>query len=143
MAEATLTKTLRVPLKELYETIVAYTEYSSFVDGVSRVEVISQSDTQARVRYHINMMKEISYELDHTMQFGSDQAKVTWKLANSSFLTKNDGGWTLKALGPSETEATYHVNIEFNFPIPGFILNKLVKSSLPSMLTNFEKRARS
>jgi hypothetical protein len=36
----------------------------------------------------------------------------------------------------------YSIDIDFNFPVPGFIVSKLVKSGLPSMIRSFEKQAK-
>jgi len=47
----------------------------------------------------------------------------------------------LKSLGPGKTEAYYSLEIEFKIMVPNMILNKIVKSSLPGMVKNFEKQA--
>lgn len=146
MAEATLTRVLDVSLEDLYATINDYKSYPEFVDACDRVEVLSQSETEAHVRYHINLMKEISYELKHQMvppggSLGPDAARVSWTLGKSAFLNSNNGGWELKRQGKNKVEATYRLEIDFAFPAPGFVINKLIKSSLPALLDAFEERA--
>ena len=40
------------------------------------------------------------------------------------------------------TDLRYVIEIEFKIPVPGLILNRLIKSSLPSMVRSFESQAR-
>ena len=88
----------------------------------------------------MNIMRDMSYTLDHV----EDQAagRMQWSLVTSDLLKKNIGSWELKDAGPGKTEVKYTVEIEFNIPVPGFVLNQLVKSSLPTMIKGFEKQAK-
>jgi ribosome-associated toxin RatA of RatAB toxin-antitoxin module len=139
MAQAEIQETLAVDKYKLFGTIVRYEEYPKFVDGCTAVEVERKSKSQARVTYHVNLLKEISYTLDLTEN--AEQGTVEWTLVSSDFMKKNSGRWELKALGAGKTEAKYTVEIEFKIPVPGLILNRLVKGSLPSMIRGFEKQA--
>ncbi len=85
------------------------------------------------------MMKDVSYTLDHKEDAAS--CTIEWTLVESDFFKMNNGRWTLKAVAPGKTEAHYALEVEFKIPVPGLILNRLVKGSLPSMIKNFEKRA--
>ena len=140
MAQAQLKESLSVPASKLFSVITKYEDYPSFVEGCSRVEVTRGESGRARVVYFVNMIKEISYTLDHI----SDEAtaEMSWSLVQSDFLKKNLGGWKIKPKGDSNCEVEYSVDIDFKFPVPGMILSRLVKSNLPSMIRNFEKRAK-
>ena len=48
----------------------------------------------------------------------------------------------LTPLADGRTEVKYAIEIEFNIPVPGFVLNQLVKGSIPSMIRSFEKQAK-
>jgi ribosome-associated toxin RatA of RatAB toxin-antitoxin module len=139
MAQAEIKETLAVDISKLFGTIVKYEDYPEFVAGCSSVKIESNTGGKARVTYLVNLMKEISYTLDLT----ADEKKgvVEWSLVKSDFMSKNSGRWELKAAGPGKTEAKYSVEIDLKFPVPGMIMNRLVKGSLPAMLKNFEKRA--
>lgn len=139
MAKADLESQLNVGADALFSTVTGYEDYTKFVDGVSRVEVISRSEGKARVKYHVSMIKDISYVLDHTEDKTS--GVISWKLVESDFMKVNNGKWSLKAQGDSKCQAKYEVEVEFKIPVPGFVLNKLIKSSLPSMVKSFEKQA--
>lgn len=141
MAKAELTKVLPLEQNDIFDTIVAYEEYPKFVTGCKKVEVQRKAPGQSRVTYHVSMMKDLTYTLDH--QEDREKGIITWKLVESDTLTANQGVWTLTSRGPKQTEVRYEIDIEFNIPVPGFILSKLVKGSLPSMIESFEKQTKS
>ncbi|HUP57784.1 MAG TPA: SRPBCC family protein [Bdellovibrionota bacterium] len=140
MAQAEITETLAVDKDKLLATIVKYEDYPRFVEGCTSVKVERPSPNEARVTYLVNMMKEITYTLDQK----ADPAKgvIEWSLVSSDFMKVNNGRWELRSVGPGKTEAKYRIEIEFKFPVPSMILNRLIKGSLPSMVRSFEKQAK-
>src|SRR3954454_6523189 len=98
MASAEIKDVLSVDYDRLFSTIVKYEDYPDFVAGCSKSVVESRSPGKARVTYLVNIMKEVSYTLDLT----EDKAKgtVEWSLVKSDFMTKNNGRWSLKKVGP-------------------------------------------
>lgn len=141
MAHAEISETLNVDREKLFLAVTQYEAYPQFVDGCKAVQITREGDSKARVSYDISMMKDIRYTLEHN----EDRAAgvVTWKLVESDFLKKNEGRWTMVDAGGGKTRVDYSIEIDFKIPVPGFVLNKLIKSSLPAMLKSFEKRARS
>lgn len=140
MAKAERTEVMSVDRDALFKVITDYEKYPEFVSGVKKAKLQSRSGSVAKVQYLIDLMKEIDYTLDHLEDAAA--GKVTWKLVSSALFKKNNGGWTLKSVGPGKTEATYSVEIEFGIPVPGFVLNQLIKSTLPAMMKGFEKRVK-
>jgi len=140
MAKADLTKTVGVSKDEFFDAVVGYEAYPQFVAGCKKVEVERKAPGQSRVTYHVSMMKDLWYTLDHV----EDRKKgtISWTFVKSDTLTANSGLWTLKPAGEGKAEVKYEIDIEFNIPVPGFILSKLVKGSLPSMIEGFEKQAK-
>lgn len=142
MAQAEYSQVVDVPMEKFFDTIVGYENYPKFVDGCKKVEVERKAAGHARVKYHVSMMKDLWYTLEQT----EDRAagKMSWKLIESDTLKSNVGEWRLKSTADgAKTEITYQIDIEFNIPVPGFILSKLVKGSLPQMVKGFEKFAKS
>jgi ribosome-associated toxin RatA of RatAB toxin-antitoxin module len=140
MATAELHEVFPVDLNRLFAVITRYEDYPQFVTGCSSVKVERKAPGKARATYHVNMMKEISYTLDHV----EDQVAgtVQWSLVDSDFMKKNQGKWTLKSAGPGKTDVRYELEVEFKFPVPSLILNRLVKGSLGSMVKSFVDRAK-
>jgi ribosome-associated toxin RatA of RatAB toxin-antitoxin module len=138
MAQAEFHETLAVDRDKLFQAVTRYEDYPQFVDGCTKVEV-ERKDATAKVKYYVSMMKDIQYTLLHNQDAAS--GVVTWDLITSDAMKKNTGRWELKSAGPGKTDVRYTVEIEFLIPVPGFILSKLVKGNLPSMIKSFQKRA--
>ena len=141
MAQAEFQEVLSVDSEKLYQAIIDYELYPQFVDGCHSVSVERISSSQAQVTYHVNVMsQDVKYVLNH--HESRDHWKVEWTLVESNFFKKNVGRWELKPVGVGKTQVKYTLEVEFKVPIPGFILNRLVKGSLPGMVRSFEKQAR-
>ncbi len=141
MAKASITKTLDVDYGKLFDTIVGYESYPQFVTGCKKTEVERKAPGHSRVKYSANILgKDLWYLLDHTED--REKGVVTWKLIESDLLKVDDGVWNLKSLGPGKTEVTYSVDIEFKIWIPGPILKTLTSTSLPVLISEYEKQAK-
>lgn len=139
MAKADYQATVAVDLQRFWNAIIQYEDYPSFVEGCSGVKVERKGPGKARCAYTVSMMKEVHYTLDHDEDRSG--GKVCWKLVDSDFFKMNTGQWELRDAGGGKTDVRYVIEVEFKIPVPGFILNRLVKGSLPSMVKSFEKRA--
>jgi ribosome-associated toxin RatA of RatAB toxin-antitoxin module len=138
MAQAEHREVLSCDRDTLFKVIADYASYPSFVDGVKSVKV-DRDGGKIQASYAVSMVKDVSYRLNHVED--SAQGVISWTLLDSDFFKKNDGRWELKSVGPGKTEALYRLDVEFKIPVPGFMLSRLVKGSLPSMVKSFEKRA--
>ncbi len=139
MAKAEICEVLPVSKEALFAAITEYGNYPQFVEGCTHVQVEKMGPGKSKVTYRVSMMKEVNYTLDMSEDFQA--GTVNWTLVSSDFFKKNNGAWKLKTVSEGKTEAHYSLEVEFNIPVPGFILNKLVKGGLPSMLKNFERQA--
>lgn len=139
MAKADINEVLNVGYDALFDTIIDYTKYPKFVDGCTKVEVLSSKDGKSRVKYSVSLIKDVSYVLDHI----EDRKKGTidWKLVEGDLIKANQGQWTLKKIDDNKTDVTYKIDIEFKIPVPSLILGRLVKGNLPSMIKGFAKEA--
>ncbi len=140
MAEASKTSVMAVSTEELLAVVRDYEKYPEFVDGCHSAKIISSDNKKTRVLYSIEIMsKSVSYTLDHF----NENDGVRWELVESNVLKANTGRWLLRDQGAGKTEVTYQLSLDFKIPVPGFILGGLVKSSLPTMISSFEKRVKS
>ncbi len=141
MAQAEFKEVLNVDFDKLFQTITEYEHYPQFVEGCQSVDVKRVNDGQARVNYQVSVMSQnVLYVLDHHEDRKS--GSIEWSLVESNFFKKNIGKWELKPAGQGKTEVLYAIEVDFKVPVPGFILNRLVKGSLPGMVRSFEKRAK-
>ena len=140
MAQAEFEEILKVDAEKRYRVITQYDLYPQFVEGCQSARVDRISPQQAKVTYHVNVLsQDVHYILSH--QESMDHSRVEWTLLESNFFKKNVGSWDLKSLGPGKTQVKYSLDVEFKVPIPSFVLNRLVKGSLPGMVRSFEKQA--
>jgi ribosome-associated toxin RatA of RatAB toxin-antitoxin module len=140
MAHAEHHDVLSVGKDQLLAAITQYENYPKFIDGCQSVQVERQPSGAVRVSYHVNLMsKDVMYTLDHRENLAA--GTIEWSLVESNFFKKNNGKWEVKSAGAGKTDVLYSLEVEFKVPVPGFILNRLVKGSLPGMVKSFEKQA--
>jgi coenzyme Q-binding protein COQ10 len=139
MASVERTEVFDVDINKVYEVIVDYAKYPEFVTGVDGIEVLENSDTGAKVKYSLNMIKVFSYTLNHTHDRPN---KVNWELDSGDFFKKNTGGWSLKDLGDAKTEVTYTLDMDFKVFAPKMIINKLVSNNFPAMMRAYHERCK-
>ena len=138
MASVSRTETFDVEIDKLYNVIVDYNSYPDFVDGVSSINVLEQTDAGARVEYGLNLIKKFKYILNLTHQ---GPTSVSWEFESGDLFKKNNGSWELKDLGNGQTEVTYSLDVDVKGFVPKSIISKLTDSSLPAMMKSYRERA--
>ncbi|MBT3984456.1 MAG: hypothetical protein HOE90_24080 [Bacteriovoracaceae bacterium] len=128
-----------VEIGKFYSAILDYGNYPKFIEGVDDIEVLEQSESSARVRYSLNVVKRFVYTLALTH---TPNSKVSWKLESGDLFKTNEGEWILKDLGDGQTEVTYSIELAFKLMVPKMILKKLVGSNLPAMMDSMADEAR-
>lgn len=140
MAQASRTEIVDVDINKLYNVIADFAKYPEFVDGVSAIKVLSQSETEAKVEYSLNVIKTFKYIINTKMERPN---RVSWVLDSGDIFKKNDGSWLLKDLGNGKTEVTYSLEVDVKMFAPGAVINALTTKNLPIMMQSFFKRAKS
>jgi coenzyme Q-binding protein COQ10 len=142
MAKAERTETFDVECSKIYQAITDYKAYAQFVDGMKSVHVLDESEDGARVRFNLNLIKEVTYILN--LKHKKNQ-EVTWTLDSGDLMKVNNGGWKLKDLGNGKTEVTYYLEVELKgfFPGLGMVEKTMVATNLPMNMKAFAKRAAS
>jgi coenzyme Q-binding protein COQ10 len=142
MASAELTEVVDLPIKSLFSAITDYDNYPRFVTGMKAVSVNGSGQNKV-VEFDLEMMKRFQYSVNMRESFdeASGQAEISWTLKNSGLFKVNNGCWKLKSLGPTKTQVTYSLEVEFSFGVPGFILNGLVKKNIPANIKSFSQWA--
>jgi ribosome-associated toxin RatA of RatAB toxin-antitoxin module len=140
VAKADQEKTFDVSADKYFQAVSDYEKYPQFVEGMKKVKA-ERNGSEVTAHYELSMMgKDLSYSL----KVREDPAKKTvdWSLLKSDFFTINNGAWKIESTGPNSCKVRYGVEVEFNFPVPGFILKGIVKSQLPTMMDGFYKQAK-
>jgi ribosome-associated toxin RatA of RatAB toxin-antitoxin module len=142
MAQAEETRTYDVDAQKFYTVITQYEKYPEFVDGMKKVTLERAPGAREFVgHYELSMMgKDMSYSL--LLQENPDQGELSWSLKSSEFFKVNNGKWKIESLGAGQCRATYSLEVEFTFSVPGFVLKPMIKGTLPSMMNGFAERAK-
>ncbi len=140
MARVIREKEMDVSQEALFGVIVDFEKYPEFITEVVAAKVMpGATKEKIRVQFELEVVKRFAY----TLEFKIDgKEEVSWKLVESNFFKTNEGAWKLTSLGKNKTEATYELEVGFGFLVPGWITKKLTETSLPTMLSNFETRAK-
>ena len=139
MANASRTEVVDVEINKIYDVLIDYAKYPEFVDGVSAIKVMSQTETSAKVEYSLNMIKSFKHIINIKQE---KPTRLSWTLDSGDLFKKNDGEWKLKDLGNGKTEVTYSLDIDFKMFAPSSILSALTSKNLPVMMESFFKRAK-
>jgi ribosome-associated toxin RatA of RatAB toxin-antitoxin module len=139
MPQATRTETWDAPIETIYNVITNYSEYPEFVEGCSTVNVLEQSETDARVEFGLNFIKKFKYIL-HLKQ--TKPTEISWSLESGDIFKKNEGSWQLKDLGDGKTEVTYGLEVEIKGFAPKTLVNSLTEKNLPAMLKSYHERCK-
>lgn len=140
MPSASRTEIMKAPVEKIYQVLTDFEAYSEFMDGVSRVEIVSRDGNKTKARYDLNVIKTFSYILSLEQE---ENKSVSWTFDSGDIFSLNNGKWELEDLGDGTTEVTYSIEVEIKIKMmgTGMITKKLVSTSLPSMLKSVEKRA--
>lgn len=140
MPAATKNQIWNSPIEKIYEVITNYDSYPEFVDGCSSVNVLSQTDTEARVEFGLNLIKKFKYIL---VLKQSKPNEISWSFESGDIFKKNEGHWKLKDLGDGKTDVTYSLEVEVKGFAPKSLVNSLTEKNLPAMLKSYEGRCKS
>ncbi|MCC6145546.1 MAG: hypothetical protein IT368_17205 [Candidatus Hydrogenedentes bacterium] len=138
MPAASRTEIYEIGLEPFYNTIIDYKSYPEFVDQLRSVRVLKHSETDARVKFTLHLIREVQYTLDLVHEYPH---RVAWTLVKSDLFRKMDGAWDLKPKGKRKLQVTYSADVEANVLAPKFIVRQLVSHSLPRMMQTFYERA--
>ena len=140
MAQAAHETTYDVDASLLFSVVTDYEKYPEFVDGMKKVRV-ERKGSKVTADYDLSMMgKDMSYSL--TLNEEPESGHLSWVLLKSEFFKINNGDWLIESLGPGKCKARYFSEVEFTFPVPGFMLKPMVKGAIPKMMDAFYERAK-
>ena len=137
MAQVKKTEVWNAPIEKIFDVLTDYKSYSDFVVGVDEIEVLSQDENSARVKYSLNIIKKVSYIISMKQ---SRPTAIEWSLESGDLFKQNDGSWLLKDLENGSTEVTYGLEVAVKGFVPKSIINALTSKNLPAMMKSFENR---
>jgi coenzyme Q-binding protein COQ10 len=137
MSTATAEIEINAPLETVYDVIADFESYPKFLNETKEVEVLKSTSKSAIVLFKINIIRKIIYTLEIKL---APPKAVTWHLVEGDLMKKNTGKWKLTEK-KGMTHAHYEIDMQFTGLVPKAVSNKLIGSSLPSMMKAFRDRA--
>ncbi len=138
MPGATKAILIDAPIEKVFGIITDYEKYVEFLPEVKKIQISARSGNQVEVQHEVAMIKTVRY----TLRLTEDKpSRVSWSLVKGELMRQNQGSWLLEAQGDGRTQATYSIEMTFGPLVPRAIVNALVETSLPKMLSAFKARA--
>jgi ribosome-associated toxin RatA of RatAB toxin-antitoxin module len=137
MSTATAEIDINAPLETVYDIITDFEAYPEFLNETKEVEVLKASPKSATVLFKINLIRKIIYTLEIKL---APPKSISWHLIEGDLMKKNNGKWKLSEK-KGMTNAHYEIDMQFTGLVPKAVSNKLIGSSLPTMMKAFRDRA--
>lgn len=144
MAAASLEVRVAAPIGRVFDVIVDYARYPSFVPGVKGCRVVGGEEGAPQVEYEVDLgLKRVRYVLAHREE---RPRRVTWTLLRGDLLTRSEGSWELFEDGAG-TRARYTADLQIARPplVPQAVVDRVVdelaRVQLPATVHAFKARA--
>jgi ribosome-associated toxin RatA of RatAB toxin-antitoxin module len=124
--------------EQVWDVIVDFESYPSFVPNQTGATVIRRGDDRWRVEFELSIAKKLRYTLDLEGERGRT---LRWHLVDGDMMKENEGGWLLEALPDGRTRVTYDIAVELKGFVPASVTNLLVAQTLPANLEAFKSEA--
>jgi ribosome-associated toxin RatA of RatAB toxin-antitoxin module len=96
-----------------------------YPDWVADIKEVTVLERDATGRPELVWFRAAAFgrSTSYTLAYDHSQAPKTlaWQLTKGDITTRLDGAYQFEEAGAGLTEVTYHLEVEFRVPIPGFI----------------------
>ena len=130
MAGVQQTIVIDAPPRAVYDTVVDYEKYPTYMPEMKEVVILEREGTAQVVEFNCDFGKKMSYTL--RIEHDEPGLKTRWTYVGGD-LKDSTGGWTFVAEGKG-TKVLYEVSVAVGFLVPKFISDRLIGSSVPKML---------
>lgn len=137
MPAALHTVEIGAPLEIVSALILDFASYPRFLPDMAEATVLRTAPGEWEVAFQVVVLRPLRYTLLLTAR---SPTEIRWSLVEGAFRS-NEGGWTLEAIGPTRTRATYRIDLSVGHYVPGNIVRSLIEVSLPAMLARFKAEA--
>ncbi len=129
---------IKAPVDEVFSLLADFKRYPKFIKEMKAVEVLEDKGSRMRVRFCVNMVKDVTYTLDMHLK---EPTTISWVQTEADMIKSQQGGWTLTPLEKHLTDARFTVDVEFPFWVPVSIAEAGIKAAMPNMMKAVKKEA--
>ncbi|HWP30665.1 MAG TPA: SRPBCC family protein [Fimbriimonadales bacterium] len=143
-----LTKRISAPIERVIEIARDHASYPRFMKDVESVEVIKESaDKSKTLTRWVGRIPQFNMKVRWTQEdfWDEDKKRIEFRQTEGDYDSMS-GYWEFRKVG-DESEIYSHLEYEYNVPLLGNLLQKVVKhlvtANLDSMLEAIKQRAES
>ena len=115
-----------------------YPEWATDVKHVS-VDRVDERGRGGDVTFRAAAMgRSTTYSLRY--YYGSNPLRIAWRLVEGDLTRRLDGEYEFLALGDSQTEVVYHLEVDLIVPIPGFVKRRAESRIIRTALEDLRRR---
>ncbi len=114
------------PLKRVLATIRDIQSQPKWVKEILETEVLENFDDGTPAMAHIKATAPVGHD-EYTLSYEHAADAMSWSLVKGRLQTGQDATYTLRSLGPGETEVTFDLTIHHNIPLPGLLRGRVIK----------------
>lgn len=121
-----------------FDLVWDFEHYPDFVSGVSAAKVLSRSGEKCHVEI---TAKLVGIPFRYLLAIEREDNKaVRWHRVAGAF-ARAEGSWTLLAQEGRRARFRYENAVDPGMPAPGFIVQYVLESALPKLMTEFRAEA--
>ena len=129
---------VNVPSEHFFDLVVDFASYPAFLKDCIATQIHGQDADTWDVEFTVRVIRNLDYRLKLV---GERPGKVSWSLISGRQFERNDGAWTIEAIGPESTRVTYCLDVAIYTFVPKAIMDRLIQFTLPSMLKQWAAQA--
>ncbi len=130
---------VQAPPDVFLDLVWDFARYPSFVTGIAATKTLEELERTKRVEVTAKLMGiPFRYVLDCVRE----DARVRWARISGAFSIA-EGSWTLVAQNDGKARFRYENAVDPGVPVPGFIIQYVLDTSLPKLLQEFKAESES
>ncbi|MGH9069485.1 MAG: SRPBCC family protein [Acidimicrobiales bacterium] len=120
--QATERMVMRASPARCFATVTDFERYAEWATDIKSVEV-EERDDQERVRRVTFRAAAFGRSTTYTLSYDYSEApeELSWVQVAGDLTARLDGRYVFEPAGDGDTEVVYHLDVELQVPIPGFV----------------------
>lgn len=125
----------------IVDVITDLEAYPEWAEGHRDVTVLER-DPEGRPRHARFVIDARVMDVSYTLEYRYEPHVVAWELVEGDQISQLDGTYVLSP-GGGTTRVDYHLEVDMDLPLPGFLKKRAAKTILGSALRGLKKRVES
>jgi len=128
------TVVVAAPIKRVLATVRDVGSQPEWVKEILEAEVLEKYPDGTPATAKFSASSPVGKD-SYTLSYQHADDGLSWSLVKGRLQTGQEGVYTLRSLGRSETEVTFDLTIHHNLPLPGFLRGRVIKGLVHSTVS--------